>query len=350
MGREYILCVDDEAIILESLKREMLDEFGKDYDIETARGGAEALALASELSAQGVEPAALITDQRMPGMDGSELMARVKALYPEVRCIMLTGYTDTDALRHAINAEALFRFISKPWAPFDLELAVRRALELRALSVSNKSLLGQLEALNRTIVDVLDSVVDSSDPETHSHDHRVSCYSALLAREVGCDLDTQRKIFVFSSLHDIGKIGIPKSILLKPGPLSAEEWGVMRKHVTIGARIVQKARVDRMLSDLTLYHHEWWDGSGYPDGLAGKKIPLSARIVAIADVLDALLSERPYKERVDFGAAVETIRREAGTHFDPELVERFEDARILFGAFAEDRTVEECIRSLGLAV
>jgi putative two-component system response regulator len=173
------------------------------------------------------------------------------------------------------------------------------------------------------MVSLLESVIDCHDPETYDHVRRVSSFAAALARAAGLDDFAKRKIFVFSSLHDLGKIGIPQSILEKPAALDGEETTLMRTHVTIGARLVEGLDPDPILHDTILYHHERWDGGGYPEGLAGEDIPLSARIVAIADVFDALLADRPYKEAIDFEAAAGIVLEGRGSQFDPGLVDAF---------------------------
>lgn len=208
----------------------------------------------------------------------------------------------------------------------DIAEGQRQAPRFRAASGAAPLLPYCPESAGPTLVEILGNVLDASDPDTSRHNHRVSFYSALLAREAGCDLATQRKVFIFSSLHDIGKIGIPRAILRKPGPLTAEERDTVRRHVEIGSTIARRAHADSMLQELTLYHHEWWNGAGYPRGLTGTEIPLVARIVAIADVFDALLSERPYKKRVDFDAASAIIMAGSGSHFDPVLVDAFRHA------------------------
>jgi putative two-component system response regulator len=323
MSREYLLCVDDEAIILHSLKVELRNEFGKNLDIEIATSGREALAIAEELAKEGKELLVAISDQRMPEMDGSEFLSRLKARFPEVLGIMLTGFSEVDAIKRAINEAGLFRFISKPWSSLDLRMAARQAVEHRNLAILNRNLMRQLEVMNRTILATLESIVDVNDPETYDHVRRVSVYAASIARKAGEDTAFRRRLFIFSPLHDIGKVGIPHGIISKPGPLDPEEMAVMRTHVAIGTRLIGRIEVDPMLVEIVRYHHEKWDGTGYLERLSGDAIPLAARIVAIADVFDALLSERPYKKAIDFDAAVEVIKSGSGTHFDPRLVEAF---------------------------
>jgi len=323
MPPDCVLCVDDEAIILASLKVELKSELGRDVDIEIAMSGQEGLEIAEAIRKEGRNLLIAVTDQRMPGMDGTEFLVRLKKRFPDVLGIMLTGYSEIDSLKRAINEAGLYRFISKPWSPLDLRMSVRQAVERRRLEILNNRLSHQIEAMTRTILATLESVVDVNDPETYDHVRRVSVYASAIARADGLDPIMQRRIFVFSPLHDIGKIGIGRDILGKPGPLSDEERETVKTHVTIGERLVRNIDVDPILREIIRCHHERWDGQGYPDGLSGEAIPLSARIVAIADVFDALLSDRPYKKAIDFDSAAEIIRAGSGSHFDPGLVAAF---------------------------
>jgi len=330
---DCVLCVDDEAIILASLKVELRNEFGKDLDIEIAMSGEEGLAIAEALEAEGRNLLVVITDQRMPHLDGSEFLIRLKARFPEVLGIMLTGFSEIEAIKRAINEASLFRFISKPWSSLELRMAVRQAVEHRRLEILNRRLHRQVEAMNRTILATLESVVDIDDPETYDHVRRVSIYAAAIAKAAGLDRAARKRIFVFAGLHDIGKVGISRDILGKPGPLSDEERATVKSHVDIGGRLVRNIDADPVLREIIRSHHERWDGKGYPEGLAGEAIPLAARIVSIADVFDAVLSNRPYKKAIDFASAVEIIRAGSGSHFDPILVKAF-------------LSCEDCLRSI----
>lgn len=163
------------------------------------------------------------------------------------------------------------------------------------------------------------------DPETGAHIQRMSRYSAAIAHELGLDKQTVESILTASPMHDVGKIGVPDGILMKPQRLTPEEWEVMKEHTTIGGRILGKSRKAfiQLSAEIALTHHEKWDGSGYPNGLKGKKIPLSGRIVALADVFDALTSSRPYKEAFSVETAFDIIKKSKGTHFDPDIVKAF---------------------------
>lgn len=320
-----------------SVRNELRKVFGREIDVETATSGREALELIDELAAKGAEPAVLVSDQRMPGMDGSELFERTKAKYPDALCILLSGYMDAQALKDSINRAGLFRFLAKPWAAAELTLSCSRALQLWRSARLNRELLSQMQAINATVVSLLEKVIDCHDPQTYSHVRRVSSYSALLAKATGMDEFGRRKLFAYSPLHDLGKVGIPLAILGKAGPLDEAEMDKVRAHVRIGADLVSGIDPDPLLLDVILYHHERWDGGGYPEGLAKADIPLGARVVALADVLDALLSERPYKAALDFDAAVRVINEEGESHFDPALLEAFNASLPALRELSSDR-------------
>jgi len=326
MEREYILCVDDEAIILASIQCELEVGLANSLDVVTAISGREALELISELDAEGSTLALLITDQRMPGMDGTDLMAEVRRTHPDAPAIMLTGYADVGSIKDAVNDGGLFRLMTKPWSASDLLVACRSALESRANKLLNRSLLTQIETVNRTLGSLIEHIIDSSDPRTYECVRKVSSFAAIIGFEAGLDRRLVHKLFVFAGLHDLGKIAVPREILAKPGPLTEQELALMRSHVAVGAQIARAMEVDPILHDIIAYHHERWDGSGYPHGTASEAIPVAARVVAIADSFDAILAERSYKRAVPFDEAVRIVVAGRETLFDPTLIGAFERA------------------------
>jgi response regulator RpfG family c-di-GMP phosphodiesterase len=183
--------------------------------------------------------------------------------------------------------------------------------------------LNELEDTYRTTLEALGSALDTRDVGTHAHSRRVVGYSLTLARRHGLPDSQFRDIEHGVLLHDIGKIGIPDGILLKPGPLSADEWKIMRTHPDLGRRLVERIPFLRGAVPIVYHHHERWDGTGYPIGLRGEMIPLGARIFAVADAFDAMTFDRPYSVAISFDAARSEIARCAGTHFDPKVVENF---------------------------
>lgn len=322
MNERYIVCVDDEAIITVSLKQELRAAFPS-CKVESALSAAEALELIEELLADGDEPAVLVTDERMPGMNGHELMVEARKLVPDLYSILLTGYTDIEALAVAINQAGLFRYIKKPWDRSDLALAVGKALSLYEAEREVRYLRAQVEKLNLAIVSALENTAHEDDPTTYGHVQRVAFYATILARSLGLEENEVRRIRLYAPLHDIGKSGIPQGLLTKPARLDPQEFETIKQHVAIGSRILSNTDVDPLALDIILYHHERWDGSGYLAELKGAAIPLAARIVAVADVVDAMLSPRPYKEAQPFEEVVAYVTASAGSHFDPAVVEAF---------------------------
>ncbi len=281
----------------------------------------------------------VLLDLRMPHLDGFQVMRALSEMekdgYPPV--LVLTAQTDTPTRLKALEAGAR-DFITKPIDRLEVLIRIRNQLEVRLLHTRLREQNEQLEAkvhertikLAETRLEVvrrLGRAAEYRDNETGLHILRMSKISAALARRKGWSDETCELILNASPMHDIGKIGVPDAILLKPGKLDAHEWEIMKNHAAIGAEILSghDSELMHMARDIAIGHHEKWDGSGYPHGLAGEAIPLAARIVAVADVFDALTSVRPYKKAWSHEAAVAELKRVAGTHLDPELVELFND-------------------------
>ncbi|HOX16816.1 MAG TPA: HD domain-containing protein [Spirochaetales bacterium] len=318
-----VLCVDDERIILMSLKMELKDRFSDRARIETADSGEDGLAILRQCVDEGDDVALIISDQRMPGMHGDRFLEEAHKLVPGARTILLTGYADIDAVKNAVNKADLYRYIPKPWESEDFALTVAKAIDahIQARLVIEKQ--EQIERLTVAMVTALENVNLINDENTGLHIKRVGSYSEFLARKVGKDEIFCRRIGLYASLHDIGKVGVPREILVKPGRYTPEEFEIMKSHVLVAERMLKGADIDEMVRNIALFHHERWDGSGYMRGLAGERIPLEARIVAIADVFDALITERPYKPALPVGDAVDFISNSSGSQFDPELVNLF---------------------------
>jgi response regulator RpfG family c-di-GMP phosphodiesterase len=321
--RPVVLCVDDERIILLSLKAELRASMGDQARIETAESGEEALSLLGELEDEGANLALVVSDLRMPGMGGDELLARVRERHPEARNILLTGYADLDAVASAVNHAGLYRFISKPWRREDLAMTAREALgswrSQRLIEEKNRT----IELLTVAMVSALENVNLVNDEETGHHVRRVGSYARVLAQAMAAEEGFVKRISLYASLHDIGKIGVPREILVSGMRYSPEERDIMKRHVVHGGRMLDMPGVDPMARNVALYHHERWDGKGYAAGLAGDAIPLEARIVSVADVFDAMTSARPYKEPIPPAVAAREIVEGAGSAFDPEVVAAF---------------------------
>lgn len=340
-----ILVVDDEERNVKLLQT-LLQAEG--YATISALNGREALA-----AAVSSRPDLILLDIMMPDMDGFETVAQLKAdpRTRQVPVIMVTALDDRDTKQRALLAGAE-EFLSKPIVRADLTVRVRNLLRLKQysdllaqhnqlLETQVKERTAQLEEAYRDTVLTLVRAAERKDEETGHHVRRISHYCVVLADamalpEVGSDV-----IFHASPMHDIGKIGIPDHVLLKPGPLTPDEWAIMRTHCVLGARILASgtSRYTRMGAEIALGHHERWDGSGYPGGVRGAAIPMSARLMQICDVYDALRSRRPYKPSLEHARAVEIIAQGDGRtrpeHFDPAVLACFLVQAPLFAAIYE---------------
>jgi response regulator RpfG family c-di-GMP phosphodiesterase len=276
----------------------------------------------------------------MPNMDGIQLLQAVRALDPDAAVIVLTGAADVKTAIDSLKFGA-YDFIMKPVNVDELMIAADRALERRQLLIERReyqaylelrveeatrdlqSAFRQLQDTYRSTLEALGSALDTRDIGTEAHSRRVHGYSLATARQHGVPENDLRDIGHGVLLHDIGKIGIPDAILLKPGPLTPDEWNVMRRHPEIGRRVIENIPFLRGAVPIVYHHHERWDGSGYPLGLNGSAIPVGARIFAVVDAFDAMTFDRPYSKAISFEAAKAEILRCAGTHFDPSVVESF---------------------------
>jgi len=267
----------------------------------------------------------LLIDIVMPDMDGFELLQRIHALAPDLPIILITGNADVETARRALWAGAS-DFVTKPCSARELPVIVERNLARQALAHSRR--LGQRRELQRSyeaILDALLSALDIRDPETEGHSERVTAYTMEIADRMGVGPKELYHIERGALLHDIGKIGVPDRILLKTGPLTAEEWAEMKQHPVIGFRMCARIEMLRGAAQIILHHHERWDGTGYPDALAGEVIPLGARIFAVVDSFDAMTTDRPYRKALSYAQAREEILRNSGTQFDPRVVRFFLD-------------------------
>lgn len=335
-----VLLVDDEPQILTALTR-LLRKDG--YTIDTATGGRAAVERMREQ-----EYAVVVSDQRMPGMSGSEVLREAARLLPHATRVTLTGYTDIESAIRTVNDGGVQHFLLKPWENKQLREVIRKACEqqrtkiqLRIAQATIADQRDELIALNASLeARVLERTTDliQAHEETHralvlaldarerataGHSYRAAVYTIRLAIAHGLPADSLQNLYRGSILHDIGKIGVPDEVLLKPGKLTPEEYAIMQEHVHIGAAILDDVGHLRDAKDVPLYHHEKFDGTGYPNGLVGEAIPLGARLFALIDVYDALTSERCYKSAMTHEQAKGLIVRDSGTHFDPAIVETF---------------------------
>ncbi len=284
------------------------------------------------------QPDLVLLDLHMPHQDGFAVMRGLAQLIPPgsyLPVLVLTADITADAKQRALSGGAK-DFLTKPFDPVEVVLRCQNLLETRflhlALQDQNHLLedkvrerTQQLEEAHREILERLAMASEFRDDQTGQHVKRVGQMSAVLARNLGLQPEQVDLIERAAALHDVGKIGIPDHILRKQGPLTPEEFEVIKSHPTIGARILSGGKFPllRMAEEIALTHHERWDGKGYPGGLTGEAIPLSGRIVALADAFDAIISTRPYKRAVPIEGAVTAISSGAGTQFDPRVVDAF---------------------------
>lgn len=305
-----ILIVDDEPLNLDTMRQVL----SSDYRLVFARNGIEALAAAAKHA-----PSLILMDVQMPQMDGYSACRELKANPDTVHIpiIFVTSLNDVSDEAACFEAGAV-DYIVKPIYPPVLRVRVKTHLSLVQAS--------RLEKSYCDAIYMLGTAGHYNDTDTGVHIWRMAAYARELAAALGWNSEQCRCIELAAPMHDTGKMGIPGHILRKPGKLDAGEWEVMKTHTRIGYHILCKSdgAVFKMAAEVALRHHEKWDGTGYPDGLAGKAIPESARIVALADVFDALTMKRPYKEAWPIEKSVAALRESSGSHFEPRLVERFE--------------------------
>jgi putative two-component system response regulator len=328
--RASILLVDDETVNLKLLQRS-LEALG--YARLTSLSDPRAVLPHYEKH----RPDLVVLDLNMPGMNGFEVMGKLQALdqddMPPV-LILTAQHAQEDRIRALRNGAQ--DYITKPFSIEELSARVRNLLQaqLNRKMIRGRNLQLEQRVCERTqelyntrlqIVRRLGRAAEYRDNETGLHILRMSKISALLGEAVGMGRESCELLLNASPMHDIGKIGIPDHILLKPGGFEPHEWEIMKSHTTIGADILSGDDSDilNMAREIAFTHHEKWDGSGYPRGLQGENIPLEGRIVAVADVFDALTSERPYKRAWPIEDALDFVRSQRGQHFDPQLVDLF---------------------------
>ena len=308
---EEILFVDDEDYILDIATQIFAD---RGIDILTSNSPVDAL---DKLKKH--EIAVLVSDNHMPGMRGLELLSRVKIISPDTVKILMTGFADLETALEAINRVEVYRFVVKPWENSQLVAIVEDALERYRLV---KSILRGDQNTMRSLVHAL----ELKDPYTRGHSERVANYAIMIARKLGLTEEAQAAIRYGSWLHDCGKIGVSENILNNEGPLDDAEVHVIRNHPLWGADVARKGSLSGAIVNVILSHHERFDGKGYPAGLVGDEIPLEARIVSVADIYDALTTERPYRMAYAPERALEMLESMKGNVLDPELVDCFSSA------------------------
>ncbi len=352
--RHSILIVDDEESILNAFKRILADE---DYEIHTASDGMEGLNKLREAQ----KPFSLIiSDQRMPVMNGVQFFSKAKDIFPDAVRILLTGYADTDAIIDAVNKGGIHLYFTKPWREEELLVHIKESLSKTELVMENRRLVeltkkqnDDLLELNKTLEDrvkektrdllakaeelkasyersqmilagtvkTMSKIVETRDPYTSGHEAKVAIISCKIAEEMAMPKEQIEAIRVAAALHDIGKISVPSEILTKPGHLSDLEREIIKTHCRVAYDILKTIKFPYPVAEIILQHHERMDGSGYPQGLKGDKILMEARIIGAADVIDAMASHRPYRPALGVDVAIEEILRYKGKLYDHAVVD-----------------------------
>lgn len=313
-----IMVVDDEPANLRLLERLL----SRTYEVITASSGAEALQLLTEH-----DVALLITDQRMPGMTGLELLKRTVGFRPHMVRIILTGYTDVGSLVDVINCGQVYKYITKPWNNEELRLTVQRALDYYQinknrceLEIINQRLQQRLQAMTNSFVRTIADALEAKDEYMRGHSRRVSGYAVAIGKRLDLEHTELEKLSLAAFLHDLGKLGTPEQLLLKPGRLTDEERKIVNLHPQLGSRMLAGVPEMEEIKAGVRYHHENFDGSGYPEGLKGEQIPFIARVIHVADAYDALTSPRSFRKSYTHEEAIEIIKEKEKNFFDPNVV------------------------------
>ncbi len=340
-----VLVVDDDEFVLDSVSA-LLE--GRGYHVTASGSGREAFAKFREIKTNVV-----VTDIKMPDVTGVELLDKIHALDPDIPVILMTAYAELDVAVDAIKKGA-FDFLTKPFGRDYLYHAVEKAVRYYRLLELERDYKANLEetvskrtkeladavvmvkSLSREVVQRLTAVAEFRDTDTGEHISRIGLYANKIAEALNMPSEFVESVTFASAMHDIGKIGIPDSILLKPGALTKEEFEVIKTHTTIGERMLAgSVHPDiRIAASVALNHHERWDGTGYPRGLKGEDIPIEGRICIICDQYDALMSKRPYKLALSheetFRIITEGDGRTRPSHFDPEVLLAFVEVSSVF--------------------
>ena len=316
-----ILIVDDEPANLRLLER----LFRRQYEVVVAASGAEALEL---LRVHDV--ALIISDQRMPGMTGIEFLKRAAEMRPHTVRIILTGYTDVNALVEAINSGIVYKYVTKPWVNEDLQQTVQRALQhyetiksQHELRLQNERLRLRLKATRESFVGVVADMLDLKDPHAQGHARRTKSYAVAIGQGFNLKPEELEQLSLAAFLHETANINIPNNILYKTTALTLEERRLVEHNFERGLKLLEGVPDLEEIASVIRYYHEHWDGSGYPKGLSGEQIPFHARIIAVADAYDEMTMRHPLKPNWTHTKAIEQLKSAAGKKFDPGVIRVF---------------------------
>ena len=305
---ETVLFVDDEESVLQSLRRLFAE---RNLSLLTAADAEEALEILKR-----EKVAVVVADHLLPGMNGLELLARAATITPGTVRVLMAAFADLNFAVHAGDRSEIFRYVTKP-------LEEQRLLEVVEEALDRHGLVRALRSGEEATLLSLAQTIELKDNYTRGHCQRVARYALQLAALLDLDPRAMKEIEYGSWLHDCGKISVPERILNHPGPLSEEEFAVIRNHPVWGGEMALQARLPRRVVNIIKYHHEHFDGQGYPFRLQGEEIPLEARIVSVANFFDALTSERPCRPKMSAAKAGRVLAQLKGQALDPQLVERF---------------------------
>jgi response regulator RpfG family c-di-GMP phosphodiesterase len=330
--RKYSYIVADDEYSIIKILTDILNIHPDTSKIVPAKDGLEALEIFKEDKID-----VIITDILMPRLSGIELVKEVKQINPDVQIIVVSAFGDIDLVREAMRCGA-YDYVLKPFNIDDIMLAVNRTIERLKFLDEQKNYVKILEtkvretteSLNKGFLNSLYTLVnalEARDQYTHLHSRSVSEYAVKIANMMNLDDERVKNIEIAGFIHDIGKIGIPDSILLKPARLTAEEFDFVKRHPEIGFTIIQPSMGEnRDVMDFVICHHERFDGGGYPHGLKGEKIPVVSRVATLADSFDAMTSDRLYRKGLGIDEAIEDIKKNSGSQFDPEISKIFIDS------------------------
>ena len=328
--RKYkLLIVDDEEDNLALMYRTLRTK----YNITKAHSAIEALEI---LRTEQFD--CILSDHKMPLMDGVEFLKRVNDMQPKTMRLLVTAYSDVKILIDAINYAKIYRYIKKPYSPDELLMIVEAALETYQLKLDNENLITDLKDLFSGTVKAIIEALDAKDSFTLGRSRRVAFYALKIVNKMALTPAEVSQIELAGLLHDIGMIGVAEEILNKTQKLSDEEYEKIKMHVHYSVKILEDIKQLYEITEIIKYHHEYYNGCGYPFGLKGEEIPLGSRIIAIADAYDSMVSNRAYRSSLSSQEALEIIQQGAGKQFDPNLVQIF--ASILPDALEEIKQYE----------
>lgn len=313
MGEKYrLLLVDDEPDNLSLMYRTLRH----DYDLLKTTSPVEALEILKTERVDGI-----LSDHKMPEMDGVEFLKRSCDIAPSAMRLLITAYSDAGILIDAINYAKIYRYVKKPYTPEELMLTVSNTMEYYQLKRDNEGLIKDMKELFSGTITAIIEALDAKDSFTLGRSRRVTFYTSKISEALNLDDELKGKIELASMLHDIGMIGISDEITAKMENLTQDEFEDIKKHVAHGVRILEDIKQLKDIVEIIKYHHEYYNGTGYPYGLSGEEIPIGARIIAVADALDSILHTM---EAPDYQAAFEKIKSGAGSQYDPEVVAKLE--------------------------